>query len=97
VQSTDIPRVAILNGGLVFHKLTEAEMYLRRFYFSQSGIYAPGIITGSKKPDLIQVCPETCDIIVCRDNLYYIHVQDPDSFAEAMNEIMGDIFREIEE
>ena len=98
MQSTDIPRVAVLNGGIVFHKLTGAEVTLRGFYFSQSGIHAPGIVSESKSKDLIQVCPETCEIIVSRDNLYYVHVQlGFDVFAESMNEIVGDIFKVIEE
>lgn len=98
MQSTDIPRVAVLNGGLVFSRLTEAQMTLRGFYFSQSGIHTPGIVSESKSKDLIQVCPETCEIILSRDNLYYVHVQlGFDVFTESMNEIMGDIFRVIEE
>jgi len=98
VQSTDIPKVAVLNGGLVFRRLTGAQMTLRGFYFSQSGIHAPGIVSESKSKDLMQVCPETCEIILSRDNLYYVHVQlGFDVFKEAMNEVVGDIFKVIEE
>ena len=98
MQFTDIPKVAILNGGLVFSKLTPGEMTLRGFYFSQSGIHAPGIVSESKSEDLIQVCPETCEIILSRNNLYYVHVQVGfDAFTESVNELMGDIFKVIEE
>lgn len=98
MQSTDIPKVAVLNGGLVFRRLTGAQMTLRGFYFSQSGIHAPGIVSESKSKDLMQVCPETCEIILSRDNLYYVHVQlGFDVFKEAMDEVVGDIFKIIEE
>lgn len=97
-MSVSLPTSAVLNGGLLFQKLSPAQMILRRHYFAESGIFAPGLQSEQEKGDLIQVCYETCEITISRDNLLYINYRTtPAPFDDMMGIIVEDIFKVIEE
>lgn len=97
-MSLSIPTEAILNGGYAFQKLAPSAMYLRTFYFSQSGIPSPGLLSGLQSRDLIQVCPETCEIVISRDNLLYAYFKiEPDLFTETVGGFVAEVFKVLKE
>lgn len=61
----------ILNGGTILQFLDDNEIYLRRHYFVSSGLAVSEVKFG--RDCLIQVCDQTCEVIMSSDNTFYVY------------------------
>lgn len=88
----------ILVGGFILQVLSIDQMELRKYYFSSfGGNFVQHLHNNLKPYDLIQVCKDSFEVLVSRDNLHYTMLEiPPEEFSGVWNGFMEGVYKQTQ-
>lgn len=87
----------VLVGGFVLQVLSITQIELRKYYFSSKGNFVQNLHNNLKPYDLIQICKDSFEVLISRDNLHYTMLEiPPEEFSEVWNDFMEGIYKQTQ-